>query len=85
MPRNPVIDDMWIPGDDDDDEDYDDDFDDDDEYEDDIDDDSDDDSEELPDWWDDSMPDDWLDIMDLGFDDYSYEEFEIGIDYGEDT
>lgn len=38
--------------------------------------------EELPEWWDEDFPDEWLDY-DLG--DYEYEEFEIGIDYGEDT
>ena len=39
--------------------------------------------DDLPEWWDDDMPDDWYDLLEGA--EYEYEEFEIGIDYGEDT
>lgn len=39
--------------------------------------------DDLPAYWDDDLPDDWYDLLDEGG--YEYEEFEIGIDYGEDT
>lgn len=81
MPYNPVVDGMWVPGDDDDD---------DDEREYEIEDapEEQDLGDDMPEWWEDDMPRDWLEMFDeYGWDygDYEYEEFEIGIDYGEDT
>ena len=41
--------------------------------------------DDMPEWWQDDMPDDWYDLMGFDYDAYEYEEFEIGIDYGETT
>lgn len=51
-------------------------------------DDTDDDStpdDDLPEWWDDRMPEDWYEMYDDFPGEWEYEEFEIGIDYGETT
>lgn len=47
--------------------------------------DDDDDGQDAPEWFDSTFPEDWLDLMDSDYGDWDYEEFEIGIDYGEDT
>lgn len=56
------------------------------EHEDDRDDGEPDADDEAPEWWDDDFPRDWMEMVhEGGWDDWEYEEFEIGIDYGEDT
>jgi hypothetical protein len=58
------------------------------EQEDDRDDSEPDSDDDRPEWWDDDFPRDWMELVyeeGWDWDDLEYEEFEIGIDYGEDT